>query len=902
MRRYGWAAPGEGPRTGTVLVLAGLLALVLGALFQASGPPPVKAELTQLTCNTSAITSTRLSVYIRYDVNGTINYRWREAGTSSWDSSASVGGGTPGTLRNFELTRNAEPDTTYEIRAHQGGSFSDPDFGITCRTKPVPNHAPVFSETTLSLGLPHDTAAGGSFGDAVTATDQDGDTLTYTLGGTDASSFSISSAGQLSLASGVSPGAVKTTYNIIVTVRDTKNASDTISVTITVTGPFAPEIAGVSSAGVVSVPDYYYVPGVTNTMYIHVCDTLQGGGCVVSTFTLSNGSRTSFDVSDNSNWPGGGVGTRYVRARTLNDASYTAYSAYTEYGLLPTTPVISSVSVAGVVTMGRYFYQAGASNILYLYVCNNLEAAGCVSSSFTLSGPSETAFDISGNSNWDGLSTRHVRARTLNNVFSQYSPFVSFIASEQPCREANNPPYFLGELPLAAGSVLTHSGYVSGSVDDAPCTDADGHSAVYLRFAVAAGEDGAVKVEARRGTSGMKPDLLMRSGDAYTGAALFRDIRSSEDDALASGLVDAGTYTLQLRAGTALAGEPEGAGGPYSVTITRLQPSLTSSSAQATSISTMWDVGAATSTGSGNQAGLAVKVEYREDSEQTWTTADASLIPMDQTQTVTSTVTGLTFGYTYHVRAAYTNSGQYIETGGILTRANILLSGAPYGVEADAVLVDEATHKYEIRAAWETPPIVADDNIQWGYATRIDGGRTVPNAPMREHVQETVFLYEASAVRGGVLTVEVINAFECLAPDESEANPWTSCSLTYNERDYMLPVGSYWSTPWSAPALVQIAAPAFTAGTTAMDEEPEQAVTQAIDLLLGIAGVDEEDRPSKALSVLLCTALALSAGVGIAHKTGGMKLAPVLWARGSATPSGADWGRCCSAYPQLWWR
>ena len=448
------------------------------------------------------------------------------------------------------------------------------------------------------------------------------------------------------------------------------------------------------------------------------------------------------------------------------------------------------------------------------------------------------------------------------------------------CDETNNPPVDLGEIGISAGSALTRQGSVPATVSGAPCVDSDSRSGVYLRFTLAAGEAGAVKVEAPRGTSTMTPDLLVRGGDAYTGAELFQDTRAGALDALAAGLVDAGTYTLQLRSGARLSDSDAQAGGSYSVTVTRLQPRLVSASSEPTTVTTVWDVGATTSTDSGNAVELSVQTEYREDSEQTWISAAASLSPPEGQDSVTDTVTGLDFGSAYYVRAAYTNAAEYVESDGILTRARILLSGAPYGVEATAHLVDVATRKYQVRAAWETPEIVAGDNTDWGYATRLDGGVAHFNEAGREHVQETVFLYGADAVRGGVLAIEVNNSFECLEPAESEANPWTTCSLNYNQRDYILPLGAYWSTPWSAPALVRIADQGFTAGTTATDKDPDQAVTETMDVLLGVAGLGEENRPSQALSVLLCAGLALCAGVGLALKAGGMKLAPVLLGTG----------------------
>ncbi len=102
--------------------------------------------------------------------------------------------------------------------------------------EPVVNNAPVFTDgSSASRYIAENTPSGSSIGAPVSATDPDGDTLTYSLGGTDAASFSLDSGtGQLQTKAALDYDT-KPMYTVTVTADDGNGNSASITVTINVT-------------------------------------------------------------------------------------------------------------------------------------------------------------------------------------------------------------------------------------------------------------------------------------------------------------------------------------------------------------------------------------------------------------------------------------------------------------------------------------------------------------------------------------------------------------------------------------------------------------------------------------------------------------------------------------------
>ena len=224
----------------------------LSQVFEVSGTPGVTVSTTLVTVTEQDATGETYTVVL--DTQPTASVVVTVAGHSGTDvtptpTALTFTTGNWGTPRTVRVTAGDDADTANDsVTLTHSAASSDGDYqritiasvAVTVNDNDTGNNPPVFSQgtsTTLSF-----SGATGNVGAPVTANDpDDGDTLTYSLGGTHASNkFDINPhTGQISTAANetYTPGDV---YTVTVTADDGEGGTDTIDVTIrvrTVTPP-----------------------------------------------------------------------------------------------------------------------------------------------------------------------------------------------------------------------------------------------------------------------------------------------------------------------------------------------------------------------------------------------------------------------------------------------------------------------------------------------------------------------------------------------------------------------------------------------------------------------------------------------------------------------------------------
>ena len=162
---------------------------------------------------------------------------WTKEGTDAADFTISASGGLSMVARDYEDPADDDVDNVYEVTVK--ATDADGITGTAAITVTVTDvdESPTFSTATaLAISVPEGTT--GNVGSPVTASDPEGASLTYSLTGTDAASFDVSSTGQLSLASGVTLNheqKASYAFNVVVSDGATPALTATRAVTVTVT-------------------------------------------------------------------------------------------------------------------------------------------------------------------------------------------------------------------------------------------------------------------------------------------------------------------------------------------------------------------------------------------------------------------------------------------------------------------------------------------------------------------------------------------------------------------------------------------------------------------------------------------------------------------------------------------
>ena len=227
------------------------------------------------------------------DPDDATNVSWTWESSSSWSSGWTLISGatsddyTPvaGDVGNY-----LRATATY---TNSGGTQVNA-YGVSAypvRAAPAPgsNAAPAFATATATRSIAEDTPVGSAVGDPVTATDTNtDDVLTYTLSGTDAASFTIGMAsGQLRTKVTLDHDT-KASYSVTAKVEDPSLASDTITVTISVTDENEPPVI----TGETSV---YYEEDSTDAVATYTADDPEG--VTIDDWSLEGDDKDLFEIS-----------------------------------------------------------------------------------------------------------------------------------------------------------------------------------------------------------------------------------------------------------------------------------------------------------------------------------------------------------------------------------------------------------------------------------------------------------------------------------------------------------------------------------------------------------------------------------------------------------------------------
>ena len=156
--------------------------------------------------------------------------QYREGASGAWTDAGHTGTATSAAITGLKA------DTSYQVQVRAGsaegiGPWSDSGTGSTAAPA---NNQPTITNAPAGAIEVAENSASGAVIHSFTATDADGDTITWSLGGTDARLFAISASGQLSTAA-ILDHEESATRTFTVQASDGKGGTDTVTVNVSVT-------------------------------------------------------------------------------------------------------------------------------------------------------------------------------------------------------------------------------------------------------------------------------------------------------------------------------------------------------------------------------------------------------------------------------------------------------------------------------------------------------------------------------------------------------------------------------------------------------------------------------------------------------------------------------------------
>ncbi len=211
--------------------------------FYGGGPPSDIARATPMPAPDApanfTATEQNSSVQLAWDDpddSGITRYEYRQArGNGNFGPATTIRGSSATTTSH--TVRDLINRLTYRFQIRAVNVYGAGDWSPSLNATPrAPNRTPYFiGGDSVTFTIDENMSPGTPVGSVLTATDPNGDTLSYSLSGTDAYYFGIdSSTGQLIVKEPLD-FETQSVYEVTIRVSDDRNASDDVDVTITIT-------------------------------------------------------------------------------------------------------------------------------------------------------------------------------------------------------------------------------------------------------------------------------------------------------------------------------------------------------------------------------------------------------------------------------------------------------------------------------------------------------------------------------------------------------------------------------------------------------------------------------------------------------------------------------------------